>query len=34
MLINQNHLSRPLLKRGDEFIDLSTDPELEIVAIF
>lgn len=34
MLVNQDHLSRPLLKKGDAIIDLSASPELEIVSIF
>lgn len=34
ILINQEHLSRPLLKSGDEVIDLVTHPELEIVSIY
>lgn len=34
MLINQDHLSRPLLKKDDTFIDLAASPELEIVSIY
>lgn len=34
ILINQEHLSRPLLKSGDTLIDLTANPELEIVSIY
>lgn len=34
MRINQQHLSRPLLKSGDQMIDLSKEPELDIAAIY
>ena len=32
--INQNHLTRPLLKSGDKEIDLSREPDLNIAAIY
>lgn len=32
--INQEHLTRPLLKSGDEEIDLTKQPDLEIAAIY
>lgn len=34
ILINQKHLSRPLLRTSDGLIDLSTNPDLKIEAIF
>lgn len=33
IFINQNHLSRPTIKSGDKFIDLSNEPKLFIEAI-
>ena len=33
-MINQQHLSRPLLKSGEQFIDLSKETDLDIVAIY
>ena len=32
--INQDHLTRPLLKVGDKEIDLSKEPDLDIVSIY
>lgn len=34
ILINQEQLSRPLLKAGDQMIDLAKEPELDIAAIY
>ena len=33
-MINQQHLSRPLLKSGEQLIDLSKETDLDIVAIY
>ena len=33
VMINQNNLSNPIVKVGEKFIDLSTEPNLNITAI-
>jgi hypothetical protein len=34
MQINEKYLSRPLLKSGDQIINLAEEPDLNIVSIY